>query len=78
MRSESGEETFGGAGGGFDVRVIKDRSGGEGAGVFGHGVEKEAVEAVAGPRVVAAQGFEDDERLTEMVGPFDGAIERKI
>lgn len=43
-----------------------------------HALEEEGVQAVAGERVVHAQGFEDDQRLLEVPRVLDRPVQREV
>ena len=53
-------------GGRFDVRIVERRRSGRVPAVRRHAVEDEAVQAIAGVGIVAAEGFDDDERLADL------------
>ena len=74
---QRGEQALAGADGRLDVRVIGDAGGGEAGGVVTHAGEHEGVQAVAGPRVIAAQGLEHEQGPGERAGAGDRVVERE-
>ena len=62
----------------LDILIGRDGALGEVSPVVGHAIEDEPVEAIRGPRVVDAQRFEDDERLAELMRPFQRALHCEV
>ena len=62
----------------LDVRKIKRAGRGKLPRVCRHAFEHEAVQPLAGPRIIAAQRFEDEHRFAQLAAPFHRAIQRKI
>jgi hypothetical protein len=72
---EGAEEAAAVAGLSLDPGEVGDAALAGGAGVVGHAVEDEAVEAVGGPGVGDAERLEEEDGLLEEAGPVGGALE---
>ena len=62
----------------LDVRVVEKPTAGECGRIGSHAVENEAMQPIAGPRVVAPEGLEDDEGPLQLGGDLDGALQAEI
>ena len=76
--SEVLEQPLAGAGLRLDVGVVQDARAVEGASVLAHAVDHEAMQAVARPRVAAAQGLEHDQGPVELARQLDGAVQGEV
>ena len=63
---------------GLDVRIVERPAARRAPPVVGHAVEDEAMQPIVGVRVVAAQRFEDDERLTQLDREIHRALQPEV
>ena len=62
----------------FDIGVIEERPVGESSGIRSHAVEDEAMQAIAGPPVVAPECLQHDQRPLQFGGDFDRTLEAEV
>jgi hypothetical protein len=72
---EGFDQTLPGSGRRLHIRVIEDIRSRQPRRVAGHAVQHEAVMAIAGPAVAAAQRLEDHQRLAQPAGPINSPIQ---
>src|SRR5579864_8229632 len=77
-RCQSGEQSFAYIRCELQVRIVENVRALEPAGIFRYSINHETVHPIARPRIAAAQCFEDNQWLLQLLGPLHRSVQCKI